>query len=67
MLPAITKKTKVSYKARFDKVFYEKLFKDLFSHTYSIRFWDGEEATYGDGDSKFKIILNEPLPISSFS
>lgn len=45
-----------------DKVFYKTLFKDLFSDTCTVRYWDGEEETYGEGESKFKIIMNEPIP-----
>jgi cyclopropane-fatty-acyl-phospholipid synthase len=47
-----------------DKVFYRTLFRDLFSDTCTVRFWDGEEETYGDGASRFKLILNEPIPKS---
>ena len=45
-----------------DKVFYKTLFKDLFSDTCTVRFWDGEEETFGVGESTFKIVLNEPIP-----
>jgi cyclopropane-fatty-acyl-phospholipid synthase len=48
--------------AKFDKFFYNTFFKNLFSDTCKVRFWDGEEIKYGDGDSKFTIILNEPIP-----
>ena len=48
--------------SKFDKLFYNTLFKKLFSDTCKVRFWDGEEIKYGDGDSKFTIILNEPIP-----
>jgi cyclopropane-fatty-acyl-phospholipid synthase len=48
--------------SKLDKFFYQKLFKNLFSDTCKVRFWDGEEIKYGDGDSKFTIILNEPIP-----
>lgn len=46
------------------KRFYKNIFSNLFSYPCSIKFWDGEEITYGTGDSKFRILLNEPLPIS---
>lgn len=58
------KNEKTSYSVQFDKAFYKNLFKNMFSHTYSVRFWDGEEITYGKGASAFKIILNEPIMIS---
>ena len=48
--------------AGIDKVFYKTLFKDLFSDPCTVRFWDGEEETFGEGESKFKLILNEPIP-----
>ncbi|MBU3159640.1 cyclopropane-fatty-acyl-phospholipid synthase family protein [Clostridium frigoris] len=34
----------------------------MFSDPFEIRFWDGSEEKYGEGESKFKIILNEPIP-----
>lgn len=45
-----------------DKLFYKTMLKDLFSDTCTVKFWDGEEVIYGDGESKFKLILNEPIP-----
>lgn len=45
-----------------DKIFYKTLFKTLFSDSCDIRFWDGEIEHYGEGESKFQIILNEPIP-----
>ncbi|MHB8130313.1 MAG: class I SAM-dependent methyltransferase [Mobilitalea sp.] len=53
-----------AYSAHMDKTVYKNLFRNLFSETYTIRFWDGEEITFGMGDSNFNIIFNEPLPIS---
>ncbi len=47
-----------------DKVFYRTLFRDLFSDTCTVKFWDGEEETYGEGESRFKLIMNEPIPKS---
>lgn len=49
---------------QIEKKFYKNIFSNLFSDPCSIKFWDGEEITYGSGDSRFKILLNEPLPIS---
>ncbi|WP_281418638.1 class I SAM-dependent methyltransferase [Clostridium frigoris] len=45
-----------------DKLFYKTLLKSMFSDPFEIRFWDGSEEKYGEGESKFKIILNEPIP-----
>jgi cyclopropane-fatty-acyl-phospholipid synthase len=53
---------KILHQGVIDKVFYQALFKDLFTDTWTVRFWDGEEETYGEGESRFKLILNEPIP-----
>ncbi|WP_290443442.1 SAM-dependent methyltransferase [Clostridium estertheticum] len=45
-----------------DKLFYKTLLKSMFSDPFEIRVWDGDEEKYGEGESKFKIILNEPIP-----
>ncbi|MBU3183555.1 cyclopropane-fatty-acyl-phospholipid synthase family protein [Clostridium estertheticum] len=45
-----------------DKLFYKTLLKSMFSDPFEISFWDGDEEKYGEGESKFKIILNEPIP-----
>ncbi len=49
---------------QLEKTFYKNIFANLFSDPCSIRFWDGEEITYGTGEIRFRILLNEPLPIS---
>lgn len=49
---------------QIEKTFYKNIFSNLFSDPCSIRFWDGEEITYGTGECQFRILLNEPLPIS---
>lgn len=58
---SLRKKNKLHHHAGIDKVFYETLFQNLFTDTYTIRFWDGEEKTFGEGESRFKLILNEPV------
>lgn len=45
-----------------DKLFYKTLFKDLFSDPCTVRYWDGEEEHYGEGESRFRLIFNEPIP-----
>ncbi|WP_290441306.1 SAM-dependent methyltransferase [Clostridium tagluense] len=45
-----------------DKLFYKTLLKNMFSDSFGIVFWDGSEENYGEGESKFKIIFNEPIP-----
>ena len=45
-----------------DKIFYKTLFKNLFSDPCRIRFLDGEVANYGEGEPKFEMIFNEPIP-----
>jgi cyclopropane-fatty-acyl-phospholipid synthase len=44
-----------------DKIFYKILFKNLFSDTCEVKFWDGELEKYGEGKSKFRIIFNEHI------
>lgn len=39
--------------------------KNLFADPFDIKFWDGELIHFGNGKSKFKIILNQPLSKSS--
>lgn len=48
--------------AGIDKMFYKTLFQDLFSDPCTVRFWDGEEVKYGEGESRFRMIMNEPIP-----
>ncbi len=45
-----------------DKLFYKTLLKNMFSDPFKIKFWDGSVESYGEGESKFKIIFNEPIP-----
>lgn len=47
-----------------DKIFYKTLFKKLFSDTFELKLWDGSSEVYGEGEGevKFKIIFNEPIP-----
>jgi len=33
----------------------------MFSDPFKIKFLDGSEEKYGEGESKFKIIFNEPI------
>ncbi|WP_281419369.1 class I SAM-dependent methyltransferase [Clostridium psychrophilum] len=47
-----------------DKLFYKTLLKNMFSDPFKLRFWDGSVEELGDGESKFEIILNEPIPKS---
>jgi cyclopropane-fatty-acyl-phospholipid synthase len=49
-----------------NKAFYKTIFKNLFSDPCTIKYWDGEEVNYGTGNSKFKLILNEPIPKADF-
>lgn len=34
----------------------------MFSDPFQIKFWDGTVENYGEGEAKFKIIFNEPIP-----
>lgn len=44
-----------------DKLIYKTILKNLFSDTFEIAFLDGDIKEYGEGEGKFKIILNEPI------
>lgn len=44
-----------------DKAFYNTLFKNIFSDSFEVQFWDGSTECYGFETPKFKIIINEPL------
>lgn len=57
-------KDRVNTKDKADKVFYRTLFGNLFADTFTLKLWDGEEIIYGEGQSRFKITIKEPLPIS---
>lgn len=44
-----------------EKFFIKNFVKGLSQETFIIRFWDGEECIIGDGNPKFKFILNKHL------
>ncbi len=44
-----------------DKTFYRTLFKNIFSDPFEVVFWDNTKESYGDGNPKFRIIMNEPI------
>lgn len=54
-------KKKIDNYSLIDKVFYKAVLKNIFSDPFHVEFWDGEHVTYGEGESKFTIILNEPI------
>lgn len=56
------KKNSDAHHSGIDKLFYKTMFKDLFADPCTVRFWDGEEEHYGEGESKFRLIFNEPIP-----
>lgn len=43
------------------KFFLNKFLKDLFAETCEVQYWDGKVEKFGDGESKFKIFINEPI------
>lgn len=46
-----------------DKMFYKTLFKNLFSDSCDVKYWDGEVQHCGaEGKSKFTILFNEEIP-----
>ncbi|WP_319001674.1 cyclopropane-fatty-acyl-phospholipid synthase family protein [Clostridium estertheticum] len=44
-----------------DKLFYKTILKSMFTDPFEIKFWDGIVEKFGEGESKFQIIFNEPL------
>ena len=56
------KKNGAGLHSGIDKLFYKTLFKDLFSDPCTVRYWDGEEEHYGEGESRFCLIFHEPIP-----
>lgn len=55
-------KNNKTYHNGIDKAFYKTLFKDLFTDPCTVQFWDGEEERFGEGESRFRLVLNEPIP-----
>jgi cyclopropane-fatty-acyl-phospholipid synthase len=49
-----------------NKSFYKTIFKNLFTDPCTVKYWDGDEESYGTGSSKFKLILNEPISKADF-
>lgn len=47
-----------------DKLFYKNLLKNLFSDSCLVEFWDGDVDQFGEDNTKFRIILREPIPKS---
>ncbi|HWQ89744.1 MAG TPA: cyclopropane-fatty-acyl-phospholipid synthase family protein [Desulfitobacteriaceae bacterium] len=45
-----------------DKLFFRSIFKNLFSDTCEIQYWDGETEIYGEGPVRFKIAFHESIP-----
>ncbi|WP_319000938.1 cyclopropane-fatty-acyl-phospholipid synthase family protein [Clostridium estertheticum] len=45
-----------------DKLFYKTILKSMFTDSFEIKFWDGIVEKFGEGESKFQIIFNEPIP-----
>ncbi|OAA86284.1 SAM-dependent methyltransferase [Clostridium ljungdahlii] len=44
-----------------DKVFFRKFLQSAFSDTVAVKYWDGSEEKYGEGDIKFKVCMNKPI------
>ncbi|WP_446787921.1 class I SAM-dependent methyltransferase [Macellibacteroides fermentans] len=47
-----------------NKIFYKTFLKDVFFVPFQIKFWDGEAVKYGEGESKFTLIINSPIPVA---
>ena len=46
------------------KILLDKILKNMFSDTVIVKYWDGEEKTYGSGKPKFKLFIGEDIGIS---
>ncbi|KGN03016.1 SAM-dependent methyltransferase [Clostridium novyi A str. 4570] len=44
-----------------NKLFLNKFLKGLFSDTCEVQYWDGTVEKFGEGNSKFKIFINENI------
>ncbi|OBR90275.1 cyclopropane-fatty-acyl-phospholipid synthase [Clostridium ragsdalei P11] len=44
-----------------NKIFFKKFLQGAFSDTVSVKYWDGSEEKYGEGDIKFKVCMNKPI------
>lgn len=42
-------------------MFFKKFLQGVFSDTVVVKYWDGSEEKYGDGDIKFKVCMNKPI------
>ena len=49
-----------------DKIFIKKFVNKESTTPFTMKFWDGEEVKIGDGSSKFKVNLYEPLNKKDF-
>ena len=49
-----------------DKIFIKKFVNKETTTPFTMKFWDGEEVKIGDGSSKFKVNLYEPLNKKDF-
>lgn len=47
-----------------DKLFYKSLFKNLFTNPCQVEYWDGDVDQFGEDDTKFRVIMREPIPKS---
>ena len=46
------------------KILLDKILKNMFSDTVIVKYWDGEEKTYGSGKPKFRLFIGEDIGIS---
>ncbi len=47
-----------------EKLFLKKFLKSIFSDTFEVKFWDETTEKFGEGNTKFKIIINDHIPKS---
>ena len=46
------------------KILFDKILKNMFSDTVTVKYWDGEEKTYGQGKPEFRLFIGEDIEIS---
>ena len=45
-----------------DKAFYDKIMQSMCADTFEVVYWDKEVKKYGEGETKFRLLINEPIP-----
>lgn len=49
-----------------EKKFFQNFFRMMQETPYAVRYWDGTEEKYGQGEPEFKIILHDKISETKF-